>query len=121
MSVCTLTTIIHSETYIQRHTFMRAGGPGAFSLYTFLRPPPPPPGLPPPLPPSPSPPGAPPPPTPTCFPISATVLRQKTSGIFERVRMDQLAIGDTLQCLLPALDGSIRRTRLDTCQIYYNL
>ena len=35
--------------------------------------------------------------------------------------MDQLAIGDTLQCLLPAMDGSNRRAHVSTCEIFYNM
>ena len=57
-----------------------------------------------------------------CFPADAHVRRLiKGTGAFETIAIEQLAIGDTVECLKPidAGDGTVSGFTPGVCDVYY--
>ena len=57
-----------------------------------------------------------------CFPADAQVRRlNKGTRAWETVAMEELAIGDSIECMKPtdAGDGSISAFTPDVCDVYY--
>ena len=57
-----------------------------------------------------------------CFPADAQLRRLiKGTGAFETIAIEQLAIGDTVECLKPidAGDGTVSGFTPGVCDVYY--
>jgi hypothetical protein len=56
-----------------------------------------------------------------CFPSDAVVRKVTASGAIVSVRMDELVIGDTVECLKPTLseDKLVSTFTAGTCDVFY--
>jgi hypothetical protein len=56
-----------------------------------------------------------------CFPADALVRRLTPTGGVSLVRIDQVALGDKIECLKPTMtnDGLVTSFAADFCDVYY--
>ena len=57
-----------------------------------------------------------------CFPADALIRKVTGSGAFTSIRMDQLAIGDRVECLRPNMspsDSKVEGFTAGLCDVYY--